>query len=824
MAEINGTSGNDTLNGTGDADVIRGLGGDDTINGGGGDDTLEGGDGVDTFTGGAGNDFINGRFGHNDVAIFSGNRADYLYENIVINGLNHVRITGLGAFASEGADTLLNVELARFADVTVQLGGSANNRPLLGQPMMLDQTVDDSAPFTYIIPGTAFFDLDLDDALTLRATLADGAALPSWLSFDAATRTFSGTPPVTTIGQTLSVRVYASDDDLYDPEYEISDDFMITINQAAGADIVATAGNNILFGTFRNERMIGHSGDDVFYGSPGADIIFGNGSIAPGGDFVNYSASEAAISVNLLTGAASGGDAQGDVLNSIEGVIGTRFADTILGTGGGDLLWGGLGDDTLDGIGGDDQIFGEGGNDTVIGGIGQDRLSGGAGSDQINGGDGFDVLFAGENSPGFTAPPNFSPADVRYARSDLILDTGAEADSLFGGNHDDALFIGYNDSADGGAHDLRGDSLYVSLMGASAGVQVDFTQPTVTLGSGTVTGFENVNFVEGSNFDDNITMRSTTGTFMRAAVYGMGGNDQIVAGTWTTEIYGGDGHDGLDATGSMAQIIVEGGAGNDNVFINAGSYAQRLDGGSGLDTLYSSGDLSSFNFGEFTGFEQIYMTDGQLRFTGSQFTYGLATNTAIVGQGIIRVEMDPGVYFATKGFLLPGNVSFIVNGTSGNDVFKLGAARHTINAGDGTDQIKGGAGIDTIDGGAGIDKISGGGGADILTGGAGNDVFRYLAVSDSTLAIADRITDFAIGGDKLNFAKIDTNLTLAGDQAFTFIGNAAFGNTGVAQIRFTDSFGDLLVQADVNGDGIADMEIILQGLAGQTMTAADFVL
>jgi hypothetical protein len=32
------------------------------------------------------------------------------------------------------------------------------------------------------------------------------------------------------------------------------------------------------------------------------------------------------------------------------------------------------------------------------------------------------------------------------------------------------------------------------------------------------------------------------------------------------------------------------------------------------------------------------------------------------------------------------------------------------------------------------------------------------------------------------------------------------------------------VQADINGDGVADMEVILQGLAGQTLTTADFVL
>ena len=89
---------------------------------------------------------------------------------------------------------------------------------------------------------------------------------------------------------------------------------------------------------------------------------------------------------------------------------------------------------------------------------------------------------------------------------------------------------------------------------------------------------------------------------------------------------------------------------------------------------------------------------------------------------------------------------------------------------------------------------------------------------------ADRITDYTIGGDRLNFSGLDTNAGLAGIQGFAFVANGAFSGGGTASIRYTNSGADLLVQADVNGDGIADMEIILQGLNGGTLTAGDFIL
>jgi hypothetical protein len=69
----------------------------------------------------------------------------------------------------------------------------------------------EDAPITYTFDSNAFSDPD-GDTLTYTAFLADGldSPLPDWLSFDADSRTFSGTPPQDFNG-TLSLRVYASD-------------------------------------------------------------------------------------------------------------------------------------------------------------------------------------------------------------------------------------------------------------------------------------------------------------------------------------------------------------------------------------------------------------------------------------------------------------------------------------------------------------------------------------------------------------------------------------------------------------------------------------
>lgn len=73
---------------------------------------------------------------------------------------------------------------------------------------LADQTATENVLFSANAPAGAFADVDTGEVLTYSATLDNGSALPAWLSFDAATRTFQGTP---TMAATLSVRVTATD-------------------------------------------------------------------------------------------------------------------------------------------------------------------------------------------------------------------------------------------------------------------------------------------------------------------------------------------------------------------------------------------------------------------------------------------------------------------------------------------------------------------------------------------------------------------------------------------------------------------------------------
>ncbi|MBY5370092.1 N,N-dimethylformamidase beta subunit family domain-containing protein, partial [Rhizobium leguminosarum] len=92
------------------------------------------------------------------------------------------------------------------ANLTVTIHG-ANDAPVLAVQTTTQNATTGSA-FSFVLPTTTFTDVDSGETLTYAATAADGTALPSWLSFNASTRTFSGTP---TAGGTYGVKVTATD-------------------------------------------------------------------------------------------------------------------------------------------------------------------------------------------------------------------------------------------------------------------------------------------------------------------------------------------------------------------------------------------------------------------------------------------------------------------------------------------------------------------------------------------------------------------------------------------------------------------------------------
>jgi len=86
---------------------------------------------------------------------------------------------------------------------------NTNDPPVVDNPIP-DQNATEDSPFSFQFAANTFSDPDVGDTLSYSAQLSGGGALPAWLSFDPATRTFSGTPSNADIG-TISVDVIAED-------------------------------------------------------------------------------------------------------------------------------------------------------------------------------------------------------------------------------------------------------------------------------------------------------------------------------------------------------------------------------------------------------------------------------------------------------------------------------------------------------------------------------------------------------------------------------------------------------------------------------------
>ncbi len=174
------------------------------------------------------------------------------------------------------------------------------------------------------------------------------------------------------------------------------------------------------------------------------------------------------------------------------------------------------------------------------------------------------------------------------------------------------------------------------------------------------------------------------------------------------------------------------------------------------------------------------------------------------------------------------NSSDFMQGTSQNDVIYALGGDDIVFGNNGDDSIYGGAGRDSLNGGSGRDILIGGAGADLLAGGSGQDIFRYTDISDApratgNFAVLNRetILDFNSSNgnnhDLIDLSAIDANVNVAGDQAFTFVGSSAF--SGVAgQLRYANG----ILQADVDGDRIADLEIFV--VSAPPLDRTDFVL
>ena len=119
----------------------------------------------------------------------------------------------INALAQDGLDTFTvsvddgNGGIAS-ASFTVNLTAT-NDTPSVAGAVPAQSTLQDQ-PWSLVIPADTFADADSGDTQTFSATLANGDALPAWLSFNPSTRTFSGTPDFAGVG-TLSIAVRVTD-------------------------------------------------------------------------------------------------------------------------------------------------------------------------------------------------------------------------------------------------------------------------------------------------------------------------------------------------------------------------------------------------------------------------------------------------------------------------------------------------------------------------------------------------------------------------------------------------------------------------------------
>jgi serralysin len=324
----------------------------------------------------------------------------------------------------------------------------------------------------------------------------------------------------------------------------------------------------------------------------------------------------------------------------------------------------------------------------------------------------------------------------------------------------------------------------------------------------------------------------------------------------TIYLSGDDGANELRGFGGEDELY--GGSGDDT--LEGGAGADYLHGGAGIDTAsyqgsdaYVVASLLPDYWTHGDAKDDIFVSIENLE--GSDHNDGLRGNDdnntlwGGLGDDILRGHGGADMLYGEGSGRTPGGPSgndTLYGGDGDDTLFGDRASRVSDGAGEdtlygevGKDVLYSGGGNDALDGGADDDILDGGTGRDTLTGGVGADVFQFeqfvnyfegTITYDSGVGAAGRdvITDFSRAqGDKIDLSGIDAQVSFNGDQAFTFIGTDEFDGAA-GQLRYDwvvtphHAHDTTRLSGDVNGDGVADFEITLNGL--HALTASDFML
>ena len=369
-------------------------------------------------------------------------------------------------------------------------------------------------------------------------------------------------------------------------------------------------------------------------------------------------------------------------------------------------------------------------------------------------------------------------------------------------------------------------------------------------------GTDAPDIIGGTNLDDVLN-----GFGAYDFLYGFGGDDLLDGGDDYDALYGGPGNDTLiggqgddNLDGGTGADIMSGGTDNDTYWVDDAGDQVVEEPGEGTDTVYSS-----VGFTLPANVENLILLPGAASGTGNLLANIIVadprTGATLSGGGgddlVTASKQSDTVHGGEGNDTIYGLSGFdTIYGDGGNDTIVGGGNADTIHGGEGNDDIsggngldwlygeggrdflKGGIGVDYLDGGAdddelrgndGRDTLIGGSGMDLLTGGRGADLFVFRDGDFAGLdgASADRIFDFSRGqSDLIDLSAVDA-VEGGEDDAFTFIGNAAFsGTAGELRYEFIDGY--TMVTMDVDGDMIADFAIRVDGTLN--LLASDFVL
>jgi Ca2+-binding RTX toxin-like protein len=725
--------------------------GTDLIFGTSGDDSLVAGLGNDTLYGGAGNDTLLGQEGTDTLIGGAGN--DSIDGGAIVDRINYNDLN----FTSYGSATAgVVINLAGITGDGSTGSGTVTGDASVGTDTLINVDFIQGSNFNDTITGSSALIFEQIEGGAGNDVL-DGGAITDTLNGDNSNRVSyqNATGAGVTVDLLAGTAVGAVSSN-------VGSDTLVNFNQVRGSSF-----DDTLLGSDRTDLT------ESFEGRGGNDYIDGRG----GFDIVRYNNATAGITANLATGTATGAGVGTDTLVNIEGVFGSSFNDILTG---GSAANGVTINDGLS------EVFrGEAGNDTIDGGQGYDRVDYTSSTSGV-------VVVLNDTLDG-SASDGLGGTDVLRNIEGV---RGSDFNDVLTGSNTAAFesFEGRegNDTIDG-----LGGIDRVDYQNSIAGVTVNLTTGIASDGYGGTDTLSNIENVRGSrDFNDVIT-----GSSGNNYLQGLGGNDTLDGGLGADSMLGGDGSDSYYVDNSN-DVVTE-----TNADLNTG----------GADLVYST---ISYSLGSNLEYLVLIGTDTITGVGNSADNYiegnaaanfldgGLGADTMKGGDGNDTYYVDSifDVVLETNANQLTGGTDNVVSTVS----YTLGANLENILLA-GSDAITGvGNELNNyIEGNAAVNYLEGGLGSDRLMGGLGADTFVFKTVGDSQVGSnRDVIIDFSsVQGDRIDLSGMDANSTLANDQAFSFIGSAAFSAAGQLRLQ-----GDIL-SGDINGDGIADFELQLLGVS-----------